>query len=187
MNLFNIPKLYYLLYLFTVISSYEKKLVSISCTTCKWFMPNQNGIAGYGFCKMFKDTYTNKEIGREITIYNYANHCRKFDNLCGPKGYLYEAIDTNETVKNIDNTLLKETNEEIETNEETETNEIKNVNEMMDEYNNSCCGEVNEKSEIEELDRNYKKLIYSLRKLKQKRISIFKKKLRKIIEDKLNE
>jgi len=182
MNLFSIPKLYYVLYLFTFVFSYEKKIVSPSCITCKWFMPNQNGIPGYGFCKMFKDTYTNKEIGREITIYNYANHCRKFDNLCGPKGYLYEAIDNIETVKNVVNTEMKETNEETET-----TNEIKNINEMMDEYNNSCCGEVNEKDEIEELERNYKKLIYSLRKLKQKRIYLFKNKLRKVIEDKLNE
>ena len=155
----------FFIFLFHSVFSLDTKITSVipSCTNCKWFLAKKNGFGDTGFCKLFKETYLNKELGREMTYYNFAVHCRKNENQCGPEGNLFDPID-------------------IDKNED-----VKELKEMINDYNNRCCGEVNETHEIIQLEKDYYNLMNSIKNLKQKRIDNFKEKLRKIINEKLKE
>ena len=60
------------------------------CSQCKWFI-KPNNICNYGKCKAFVEKlYLPYANVKEIIIYNYAEHCRKNENMCGAKGYLFE-------------------------------------------------------------------------------------------------
>lgn len=158
-------RVFYFIFLFHIVFSFDTKITSVipSCSNCKWFLPKENGFGDVGFCKIFKETYLNKELGRVMTYYNFASHCRKNENQCGPEGNLFDPIDTDKV------------------------EEVKELEEMINDYNNRCCGEVNEKHEIIQLEKDYYNLMNSIKKLKQKRIDAFKEKLRKIIKEKLKE
>ena len=56
------------------------------CCKCKWFKYNN----GEDLCKMFgKKVFYKDDI---IIIFENIHICRKNENLCGRKGYLYENI-----------------------------------------------------------------------------------------------
>ena len=61
------------------------------CSTCKWFI-NRTG----GLCGFYKTRYD--LLCGSVTIHEYAEHCRKNENLCGPDGYMYEQITTADIV-----------------------------------------------------------------------------------------
>lgn len=74
------------------------------CTNCKFFIPYKNKKnTNLGLCKMFgsRFDYDNSKKNTKI-IYNFAQHCRDDETLCGKIGLLYEEIDpkTNDTEYN---------------------------------------------------------------------------------------
>ena len=118
------------------------------CASCKWFFPISNNKLNndLGLCKMFKNTCYNTQ-GKEIVVHNFATHCRNDENLCGKSGFLYEAKDE----------------KEYEDSEDVIENDYK-------ELNNRCCGEVNEKDEIEELEKEFFEIFQRIKKYNKKRI-----------------
>jgi hypothetical protein len=98
---------------------------------------------------MFKNkSYTRK--GKEIIVHNFAAHCRNDENLCGKNGFLYEYND--------------------EDSKDVSENENENNYKELNELNNRCCGEVNEKDEIEELERDFFEIFQRIKKYNKKRI-----------------
>lgn len=66
------------------------------CTNCKHFIPHKNNkIVSLGLCRIFGNKVNsnndNSKKGSKI-IYNFAQHCREDETLCGKKGYLYEGL-----------------------------------------------------------------------------------------------
>ena len=64
---------------FIIIYANNMKNIQI-CNTCKWFIPNSKGNNDLGLCKIFKETYKNKDV--EFVQNNYAKHCRMDENYC---------------------------------------------------------------------------------------------------------
>jgi hypothetical protein len=67
------------------------------CTNCKFFIPYKNNKhSNLGLCKMFgtRFDYDNSKKNTKI-IYNFAQHCRDDETLCGKIGLLYEEIEPN--------------------------------------------------------------------------------------------
>jgi len=64
------------------------------CANCKYFIPHKNNkIVSLGLCRMFgnKVNSNNDNIKKsEKIIYNFAQHCRDDENLCGKNASLYE-------------------------------------------------------------------------------------------------
>jgi len=85
--------------------------------------------------------FQNTAYGRnDVLIPNFAVHCRNDDNLCGKPGFLHEPI-------------------------------INNTPELVgayEELNNRCCGEVNEKNEIEELERDFFEIFQKIKKFNKR-------------------
>lgn len=74
------------------------------CSNCKYFIPYKNNkISDFGLCKMFGNKIGDKKD--EKIIYNFAQHCRDDENLCGKNATLYEEVETN---VNNNNKLTKE-------------------------------------------------------------------------------
>ena len=71
-----------------------------------------------------------------VRLYNFATHCRNDENLCGKSGFLYDGHPSD--------------NPEI----------IYKLNELA----NKCCGEVNEKNELEELERDFFEIFQRMKK-----------------------
>jgi hypothetical protein len=117
-----------------------------SCNNCKWFIQNKNIFdQDYGLCKMVQHkVLKNKKV---IVIYEYAQHCRNNENLCGKAGFLYE------DKKNINSNKIDLLN-------------INNIMNELEELRNRCCGEVNELSEIEELEKDVYNLLKIIKKIK---------------------
>jgi hypothetical protein len=115
-----------------------------SCSSCKNFIPYYLGNQDLGLCKMFKNISYNK--GVEKIMNNYATHCRNDENLCGNSGYLYEPI------ADYDKNFLKQ--QEIDFNE----------------LNNRCCGEVNEKDEIDQLEKDFFEIYQKIKNHNKKKI-----------------
>ena len=127
---------------FNCINAYD---VLPSCISCKWYIPNIKGNNELGLCKFFKETYTHK--GKEFIQYNFAEHCRKNEELCGKSGYLYDSLHKN-------------------------SDEIIYEKELFNEYTelqNRCCGEVNEKNELEELEKDFLEIFQKIKRHNTKR------------------
>jgi hypothetical protein len=86
-----LPLLYFLyLYMNCEIYAQNKQ-----CANCKHFIPHKNNkIVSLGLCRMFGNKVSiNDNIKKsEKIIYNFAQHCREDENLCGKNGSLYEGI-----------------------------------------------------------------------------------------------
>lgn len=121
------------------------------CTSCKWFIPNKkvnnnnnnndnnnDSVNDYGLCGFYKHNYELR--GNVVTIYEFAAHCRNKETMCGEKGYMYESNDEKYV---------------------TTTRELKNT---YEELSNRCCGEVNETSEIEQLEREMFEVMQKIKK-----------------------
>lgn len=101
------------------------------CVNCKWFIPNNNpNMKEYGLCKIYKNVLSDK-TGEKI-IYDYAEHCRINEDMCGKTGYLFEPLNSRE---------LNFLNEKI-----------KILQDRYDELTERFSVEIVEKKEIEEID-----------------------------------
>jgi len=118
-------------------------------------MPNNKGNGELGLCKMFKETSYIKS--KEVTLYNFAIHCRSNENLCGRAGFLYESDSENIKPNVIDM-------------------------EELNELNNRCCGEVNEKEDIEQLERDFFEVLQKIKKHNTKNIYRTSKDLYKLFK-----
>jgi hypothetical protein len=125
-----------------------------SCTSCKNFIPHFKNNHDLGLCKMFKNT---PYPDTNILTSNFAIHCRNDENLCGKSGFLYEP----------DSEIIQE-----------------NFYNDYEELNNRCCGEVNEKYEIDELDKELFELFQKIKKHNTKRIYKSTKDLYKLFKKK---
>lgn len=56
------------------------------CTNCKWFLPKDKN----GLCKMFG------KLDLKRSFYEFADHCRKNENMCGESGYLFDKREPND-------------------------------------------------------------------------------------------
>jgi len=108
----------------------------------------------YGFepscstCKFFIPHQTNADLGlcnvfKETSINNnllknFAIHCRNDEKLCGKSGFLYEQKDENEDL----------------------------LNQKKEMINNLCCGEVNEKEDIDDLESLERELVDIYQKMR---------------------
>jgi hypothetical protein len=123
---------------------------SIPCSSCKWFVPNSKDFIkndDYGLCKLFKNNYNVN--GNKLVIYEYAKHCRKNENMCGQEGHLYEKTDE------YDLDLDREKQEEL----------LEHILDEYDELSNRGWGEVNENSEIEEIEQDFINLFMKIKQL----------------------
>ena len=136
------------LLLFTII--YSVFSFEPSCTSCKNYIPHNKGNPDLGLCKMFKNlAYPGEDT---VILYNFASHCRSDENQCGKTGFLYEP-------KN------------VATNDKINNDKINNdINNDYDTLTNRCCGEVNEKDELEELERDFFELFQKMKKYNTKRV-----------------
>jgi len=123
--------------LFQIICGFEP-----SCSSCKFFVPHHSKNSELGLCSIFKNLCYHKD--KEILLSNYADHCRNNEQLCGKNGMLYE-LNTNKN---------KESNQLID---------LRFLNDF-DELNNKCCGEVNEKEELEQLEKDFFDIFQKIRK-----------------------
>jgi len=72
------------------------------CANCKYFIPHKNNkITSLGLCKMF-GTKDNKKI-----IYNFADHCRNDESLCGKNATFYEEQKNSYFVETIEDEMMK--------------------------------------------------------------------------------
>jgi hypothetical protein len=122
-----------------------------SCSSCKFYIQHKTN-PQLGLCELFKEKGLNG-----VLIKNFATYCRSDENLCGKSGFLYEPKVEHYESSNI--------NEYI--------NEDKNVIDITDQLNNMCCGEVNEKSEIEDYENIERELFEVLQKIKRHNKKIF--------------
>lgn len=125
-----------------------------SCSSCKYFIPHFKNNNDLGLCKMFKTT---PYPDTNILISNFAVHCRNDENLCGKTGNFYEP----------DSEIIQ-----------------KNFFNDYEELNNRCCGEVNEKDELEELEKEFFELFQKIKKHNTKRIYKTSKDLYKLFKKK---
>lgn len=125
-----------------------------SCTSCKHFIPHFTNKPDLGLCKMFKNT---NYIDTDIVIHDFAVYCRNNESLCGKPGHLYELNDDSVQKKFLDD---------------------------YEELNNRCCGEVNEKYEIEELEKEFFELFQKIKRHNTKRIYKSTKDLYKLFKKK---
>jgi hypothetical protein len=101
-----------LLYFLYIYMNCEIYAQNKQCTNCKYFIPHKNNkIVSLGLCRMFGNKVNSNENNKmnEKMVYNFAQHCRDDENLCGKNASLYEVIEKNmnNTVDN-NNNLTKE-------------------------------------------------------------------------------
>ena len=95
----------YILYLNSVceINGQNKK-----CANCKYFVPHKKSkITSLGLCKMFGNKVYSKD--NEKIIYNFAEHCRGDEFLCGKNATFYEEIGNNNNNNNQTKKFIIET------------------------------------------------------------------------------
>lgn len=87
------------------------------CENCKWFVKGFGGNDNLGLCKIFSTKVIVKNSDK--SIYNFAQHCRDNEFLCGENGWLYEQ-NNHDPIKNKDyvNLLTDEQINQIESNTE---------------------------------------------------------------------
>ena len=82
----------YFIYIYINCEIYAK---NNQCTNCKHFIPHKNNkIVTLGLCRMFgnKVSINDNSKKSEKILYNFAQHCRDDENLCGKNGSLYEGL-----------------------------------------------------------------------------------------------
>lgn len=119
------------------------------CKKCKWFVPNANDKEEHGFCKQFNSFFYSKD--ETLVMSEFASHCRKNENMCGQKGYLFEPLDP---WKLFDKSFhfLKEL-KQLE-----DLLDLAELEEKKKELEDQMCGEVNEKPDLEKWEEEYKNL-----------------------------
>ena len=107
-----------------------------------------------GLCKMFINM---AESNENRFFHNYAVHCRNNEDLCGQSGFLYDK-DLNMDESN----LIQE----------------------YDVLKNQCCGEVNERDELEQLERDFFEVYQKMKKYNTKKIYKTSRELYKLFKTK---
>jgi hypothetical protein len=118
------------------------------CSTCVHFIQNKNGVNDLGLCKMFLDDFS---LPNKKFMYNFAAHCRNNEHLCGKSGFLYEP-NTELVSMKLDTNIVYD----------------------YDEISNRCCGEVNEKDELEQLEKDFFEIFQKIKKYNTARIYKYK-------------
>jgi len=132
-----------------------------TCSSCKWFIPSKNKQDDYGFCKIYKNKY--EYNGKLIQIYEYAKHCRENSDMCGEEGFLYEPIKKYE----IPDTDVSDVTKMSDSEDSQENKEIEC---LFEEYINKCCGEICEKDDLIELEKDYINLVKKIKDLNKKNL-----------------
>ena len=111
------------------------------CSSCKFYTPHKLN-KQLGLCELFKENGLNN-----IRLNNFASHCLNNENLCGKSGFLYESKNT-----------ISDT---------SDTSDTSDIADIIDQLDNMCCGEVNEKVEIEEYEKIEKELSNIFQQIKK--------------------
>jgi len=144
-----------------------------SCTKCKWFVANNNGMVDYGFCRQFNG---GKQTNTNILVSEYAIHCRKNEYMCGSEGYLFDRINIINILdkrfkflkESHKQTLVDYDDELLDNNLDDLKEKLCDLKEELRDMEDEISGEVNEKNDLEEWERQYVKL--------QKKIAFYENK-----------
>jgi hypothetical protein len=143
-----------------------------SCTKCKWFVANNNGMFDYGFCRQFNG---GKQTNTNILVSEYAIHCRKNEYMCGSEGYLFDRINIMNIIdkrfkflKEPQKHLYQDNGELVDEDLDDIKEELHDLKEQLRDMEDEISGEVNEKNDLEEWERQYVKL--------QKKIAFYENK-----------
>jgi hypothetical protein len=140
-----------LLSFITIIFGYEP-----TCYSCKYFIRHNTGKPELGFCRVFKNIIYRQ--GKEVIIHDFAIHCRNNEDMCGKSGFLYKPINAE---KNNDTNAEKNT--------DIDEDELTDILNEREELTNRCCGEVNEKDEIEQLEKEFFEVFQKIKSYNTKR------------------
>ena len=61
----------------------------VSCKNCKWFTLPKGQKEEYGLCRFFSNIDNINNKAKPI-FYEFADHCRKNNNLCSQEGFFFE-------------------------------------------------------------------------------------------------
>lgn len=122
--------------------------MSPNCRDCKWFAPNKNAKEEYGLCKLFNNKITCGKT--EVTIYNYAVHCRINPNLCGMFGNCFDEKDSQEKI-------------------DPDISELKILQKKIKQLESDLNGEVFEKLDIQNFEEELEDLQNKLNRYKLKK------------------
>lgn len=137
---------------------------NVSCKNCKWFTLPKGKKEEYGICTFFNNIDTTNKA--KTFFYDFADHCRKNNNLCSPEGFFFE--------ENISQTLPKNL---LDENKDF-NHKIYNLGKIfileteLTELKNRVYGEVNEKNELEDVDKNIQQMTERLRVLQKEMAEI---------------
>jgi len=111
-----------------------------NCRHCKWNIPNNNLIYDTGYCSLYSNKINFPNAN--IIIYKSTIQCRLNGDLCGMDGLKFEKKYINDDVKKIEREI--------------------------DEIESNLNGEINEKSEIKEIEEEIDMLRNKIKQLQQK-------------------
>jgi len=154
-----------------IITSFKMNNDKRLCKNCKWFIPHKNpDMSEYGLCKIFKNVIPDKN-GERI-IYDYADHCRINDDMCGETGYLFEPknLFLQNLLNEIDKKMKILQNKYNVIDYDALDKEIEKIYNHYNEVNERLFVEIIEKEEIKEIDeeKNYLWNIISVLQEQQK-------------------
>jgi hypothetical protein len=96
----------YILYLNSVSQINGQNGQNKQCTNCKYFVPHKNNkITSLGLCKMFGNKVYSKD--NEKINYNFAEHCRNDESLCGKNATFYEEQNKSYFVEVMEDEMMK--------------------------------------------------------------------------------
>ena len=165
----------YIIFFINYITAYDGLMPS--CASCRSFIKNKNNDYDYGYCKIYKNKHEHN--GQTIQLYEYAKHCRDNTYMCGPEGYLYEPIKYSDNTYEIHDVDVSDITKMTAVDEMKENKEIEN---LFDEYTNKCCGEICEKDDLIELEKDYINLIKKIKSINKKNLKKLNKNIYNFLE-----
>jgi len=135
----------------------------VSCKNCKWFTLPKGQKEEYGICTFFSNRDINNK--EKPFFYEFADHCRKNNNLCSKEGVFFEEY----IPHNLDE------NKEFSYDKIYSLGKIFILETELAEFKNKVYGEVNEKNDLDDIDRNIRNLTERLRILQKEMMERNKK------------
>ena len=115
-----------------------------NCKDCKWFVHNKGQLYQPGQCSLFSNKII--EYGNaEIVIHRYAIQCRLNSYLCGMDGSHFTPLYS--TQRN------NEVSKKSEKKSDSDLKELQKIQDDIQELENNFNGEVCEKDEIRNLEK----------------------------------